>query len=395
MGRLGPESWMSPTCRPLLWLALAPVLGLAACMPAGGEGAPGAEQAASANLDRQTAEVHRQLAAGLEAAGESQAALSELELALAADERAANRERAAANEQIASYDLSNRSYEELARLCKRNDPPAQAVRACTLVIAGFQFSVERLPEYLSDRADAYQAMDDLARAAEDYSTAVEIDSAYARALLGRARVRVAMGDNAGAAADYRRAIGAGMATPEIRTERAEVLMADGQFRAAIGEYDRILADPDLASHHGPAYRGRAWAHCRDGQAEAAAVDWQVWLAGGPEDGGTALAVPLAEGGFLPGDTAGGPLEMNDETLAALRAWTEAGCPVRDPMAPDQAAAPEAKPESEAPVAAPAADSPVETPTTPAAAETAPETPPTDEAPATEPPAGDMPTPAAG
>ena len=336
-------------------LNLAAALGLAACLPQAGIGedprsAAAAEAGAQASLDRQTAEVHRQLAAGLEAAGESEAAVAELESALAAEARARAAERSVTDEKIRTQDLSNRSYEELARLCKRNDPPEQAVRACSLVIAAFNFSVQRLPELLSDRAEAYLALEDLERAARDYSQAIEIDSAYGRALLGRARLRLRQGDTTEAAKDYRRAIGAGLAATEIRAERAEVLMADGQYRAAVGEYDWILSDAEAEPDHELAYRGRAMAHCRDGQAEAAAVDWQVWLAGNPEDGGAALAVPLVEAGFLAPEAAESELQMTADSLATLRAWTEAGCPVRDPTSPAESATPGVKPAAQDPPA---------------------------------------------
>ncbi|MDH3669214.1 MAG: tetratricopeptide repeat protein [Paracoccaceae bacterium] len=346
--------------------------GLSACNPEAGLDVLSIEQTAEAEapaeaetasdaladrvaLERETASVHRDLAAGLEAAGEPEGALVELELALKADARARAAGRAAklaartegkrreTEDNDAGEDFSSRSYDELERICKRNDPPAQAQRACTLIIASFPSSAGRLPELLTARGDAFFALEKFDNAADDYSAAIKIDSAYAQALLGRARVRVGQDLPAAAARDYRRAINAGLAAPEIRTERAGALMDAGRPGLAVGEYDRILSDPDQSAAHPAAYRGRAQAHCADGQADAASVDWQVWLAGAPEEGAAALAVDLAETGFLPEETLDGPFEVSDETLAALNAWTAAGCPVRAPRAPDQTAQPGTKP----------------------------------------------------
>ncbi len=347
------------------------VTGLGACIPEAGLDALSPEQTVEAQapveadpasdvladrgaLERQTATVHRNLAAGLEAAGEPEAALAELELALKADARAraagraaklaarAEDQRRAAEDDAAGEEFSSRSYDELERICKRNDPPPQAQRACTLIIASFPVSAGRLPELLTNRGDAFLALEDLDKAADDYSAAIKVDSAYGPALLGRARVRARQDLPAAAARDYRRAINAGLATPEIRAARAEALMSTGRPDLAVGEYDRILSDPDQTAAHPAAYRGRARAHCANGQADAASVDWQVWLAGAPEDRAV-LTTDLIESGFLPEDTLDAPLEMTDEARAALNAWAAAGCPVRPPAAPDQTAEPGAKP----------------------------------------------------
>ena len=284
--------------------------------------APGVD----AELERQTAQVHRDLAAGLEDAGAAEAAVAELEAAIEADgrARAAEQQNARLEIEAAGEELSGRSYGELERLCKRNDPPAQAVRACTLVIAPFRVSAGRLPELLTDRGDAYRALGDPERAVTDYNAALNVDSSFSRALLARARVHAETGALREAARDFNRAITAGEAGPGIRTERAEVLMADGRPAQAIREYDRILWDQEETDAHNAAYLGRAWAHCEDGQEDAAAVDWQVWLAGGPGDDAP-LAVPLLDGGYLAAAEAR-PLVMDGPALAALRAWTADGCP---------------------------------------------------------------------
>lgn len=335
--------------------------GLSLEQTAPAEAPAGADPASAAladrgTLERQTATIHRNLAAGLEAAGEPDAALAELELALKADGRARAADRAAkfaarqetreaaASAANGAEAPSNRSYDELERICKRNDPPAQAQRACTLVIASFAVSAGRLPELLTDRGDAFVALDELDKAAEDYSDAIKVDSAYGPALLGRARVRARQKLPEAAARDYRRAISAGLDAPGIRMERAEVLMEAGLPGPAIGEYDRILSDPGQRAAHLAAYRGRARAHCANAQPDAASVDWQVWLSSAPDADAVGLAVDLIETGFLPETAAEKPLDLGGEDLAALNAWTKAGCPLRAARAPDQTVEPGLKPD---------------------------------------------------
>jgi hypothetical protein len=65
-------------------------------------------------------------------------------------------------------------------------------------------------------------------------------------------------------------------------------------------------------------------HCRLGQADAAAIDWQVWLGAVP--GGAAYVQEMLWArGYLRGAVAD---DFGPAALAALRAWTGAGCPVR-------------------------------------------------------------------
>ncbi|MEE8455082.1 MAG: hypothetical protein V3R90_10085, partial [Limibaculum sp.] len=73
-----------------------------------------------------------------------------------------------------------------------------------------------------------------------------------------------------------------------------------------------------------AYRDRAGAHCLLGQADAAAIGWQVWL-GATQGGAAYVQEMLWARGYLRGAVAE---EFTPAALAALRAWTRAGCPVR-------------------------------------------------------------------
>ena len=313
-----------------LLAALASALLLAGCITTEiGGWTPATTAAPEEHPDRQLARAHRQLALGLEAAGDVEGALDELEQALAADRRAEIAERKSAEVQrkaalgeAAASGLEGTPYDELARICLQGDPSEQVIRACTLVVASFTYSSGRLAEFITRRGDAYAALDDPERAEIDYAAALKVDSSYPDALLGRARARAKLGNHKGAADDYRRAIGAGLDAPPIRMERAEALVAAGDPAAAIPEYDHVLSDPESLAAHPGAYRGRAEAYCLAGEADAAAIDWQVWLATTP-DGPSVVQEMLQARNYLRGPVGDG---FGPEALAGLRAWTRDGCP---------------------------------------------------------------------
>jgi len=124
------------------------------------------------------------------------------------------------------------------------------------------------------------------------------------------------------APNFCRAIGSGGDSAELRLARAESLVAIGRLKDAVADYDHVLADPDGIAAHPEAYRLRADLHCRLGEADSAAVGWQVWLAsaeGGTDRGQNMLWAV----GYLRGPMAA---EFSPAALAALRAWTHDGCP---------------------------------------------------------------------
>jgi tetratricopeptide (TPR) repeat protein len=127
-----------------------------------------------------------------------------------------------------------------------------------------------------------------------------------------------------AALDLRRAVGlaAGLERLELREARARALSALGDDEGAIAEYDQMLADPEGVVAFAGAYRDRAAAHCRIGEADAAAVGWQVWLSAVP-GGSEHVQDMLWALGYLRGPIGA---EFGAAALAGLRAWTRDGCP---------------------------------------------------------------------
>jgi tetratricopeptide (TPR) repeat protein len=289
-----------------------------ACVPAqtGGDGATPPDAATTSpdpapSTDRQLAIAHRQLGLGLEAAGDIDGAVDEYLASLALGDWPVG-------------EGNDTPHDDLARICARPDVDAAAevVRACSRAVASFQFSFDRLVEFLSNRADAHLRLGDLDRALADYQTVLELETDNLQALLGRARVRAQAGDHLAALPDYKRAIAGGLDRPETRHARAQSWVALGRFEEAVADYDQILADPQGIAAYPGAYRDRAAAHCQLGQADAAAIGWQVWLGATP-GGAEAVQDMLWTRGYLRGPVGE---DFSPAALAALRAWTSAGCP---------------------------------------------------------------------
>jgi tetratricopeptide (TPR) repeat protein len=294
-------------------LLLAAVLLAAACVPqTTGQGTAAPRAAVLAEPDRQLALAHRRLGLGLEEAGDIAGAVDELTDAAALGGWTPQ-------ELGAGTDTP---YSDLARICARPEPAEPAVRACTVAIASYRFSPERLARLLVLRGDAHRRLDRRDQALADYDTALEIETSNARALAGRGMVRAREGAYTDAVADLRRAVGSGADTPEVRFARAGALAALGRYEDAAADYDELLSSPEGIAAYPDAYRLRAEAHCRLGEADAAAVGWQVWLAavpGGPDR----VQDMLWALGYLRGPMAA---DFSPTAIAALRAWTRDGCP---------------------------------------------------------------------
>ena len=295
--------------------ALSACLLAAACVAqqTGGDAVQPDARTARAALDREQARAHRQLGLGLESADDIAGAVGEFEAAIAL-----GRWPVAAS----TGGLADSPYGDLARICWRREPAAQVVRACTVVITSLRFRSARLAEYFANRADAFLHLGETDRAMADYKTAVKIDSNNPRGLLARGRMRAQAGSHAAALIDFNRVIDNGPDRPEARYARALSLAATGDFEGAIADYDHVLSDPEALAAYPGAYRDRAEAHCLLGQADAAASDWQVWLGATP-GGATDVQEMLRARGYLRGAVAD---DFTPTALAALRAWTEAGCP---------------------------------------------------------------------
>jgi len=297
---------------------VAPQTGGGAVQPQAGP-APGSR----ASIDREQARAHRRLGLGLEAAGDISGAVDEFEAALAL-----GRWPVAAS----AGGLADSPYGDLSRICWRRDPAAPVLRACTRAIASFRFQSAHLAELYANRADARLRLGDTRRAQADYRVALKIDSNNPRGLLARGRVRALAGRHAAALIDFDRVIATtGPDRPEAdhapdrpgaRHARALSRAALGDFEGAAADYDQVLSGLEGLAAYPGAYRGRAEAHCRTGRPDAAAVGWQVWLAATP--GGAAYVQEMLWArGYLRGAVAD---DFTPAALAALRAWTRAGCP---------------------------------------------------------------------
>jgi tetratricopeptide (TPR) repeat protein len=297
-----------------LLAALSACLLAAACVPPQtGDGVVLPEAGSRPSLDREQAQVHRQLGLGLEAAGEIAAAVDEYEAALSLGPWPLN---------AATGGLTDSPYGDLARICWRRDPAAQVVRACTRAISSLRFQGGPLAELFANRADAHLRLGEPDRAQADYKTVRRIDSSNPRGLLARGRMRAREGRHTTALIDFNRIIATGPGRAEARFARALSLIALGDFEGAIADYDHILADPEALAAHPDAYRDRAGIHCLLGQADAAAIGWQVWL-GATQGGAAYVQEMLWAQGYLRGAVAD---DFTPAALAALRAWTRAGCP---------------------------------------------------------------------
>jgi tetratricopeptide (TPR) repeat protein len=174
----------------------------------------------------------------------------------------------------------------------------------------------------ANRADAHRRLDEPDLALADYKTALKIDSNNPRGLLERGRIRARAGRHGLALIDFNRVISNGLDRPEAHYARALLLADLGDFEGAIADYDHVLSDPQGLAAYPDAYRDRAEAHCQIGQADAASVGWQVWLGATP--GGAAdVQEMLRARGYLRDAVAD---DFTPAALAALRAWTKAGCP---------------------------------------------------------------------
>jgi len=263
--------------------------------------------------DRQLALARRQLGLGLEAAGDLAGAVDEYSAALALGGWTID--------EVSGRD--DTPYADLARICALSEPADQVVRACTRVVASFHFSAENLADFLASRGDAHRRLGEPDMALADYNAALKVATSHPRALAGRGRARAEAGAHADAINDFRRAISIGMNGPELRLARAASLVALGNYAGAVADYDWVLADPEGLAAHPEAYRLRADAHCRSGEADAAAIGWQVWLAVTP-GGADEVQDMLWAFGYRRGPMGAG---FTPAALAALRAWTGAGCPV--------------------------------------------------------------------
>lgn len=275
--------------------------------------AAAARRRAEAGTDRELARTHRQLGHGLESAGDIAGAVSEYEAALAARWPPAGEPGGKPGET---------PWGDLARICRRTEPAAAVVRACTSALNPARFSATELAEFLANRGDADARLGRVQVALSDYAGALKIDSSNFQALTGRARVLIRAGRPGAALDDLRLAIATGPRPAEARLLRARALAAAGRPLDALDDYNAVLADRGARPWHRAARRGLAELECSMGRAGDSMADWHLW-ADSLDGGASYLQEMLRARGFLRGRWEDG---IGPKTLGALRAWTKARCP---------------------------------------------------------------------
>ena len=156
----------------------------------------------------------------------------------------------------------------------------------------------------------------------DFQAALALDSENPDVRVSRGRLHEAVGDDSAAMREYGLTL---LRWPDS----AAALLARGRLQARLGDtggavadFDAVLSNPATVGANPVAYRDRAIAHCRDGQPEAAAVDWQVWMDSDP-GGPAATRQMLAARGYLEAQELPG---FGPEAQQALSVWIGAGCP---------------------------------------------------------------------
>lgn len=331
----------------LRWLApLVVVIGLGACQqpgepesapatgavpvpPAPSDGRAEGSEAEAARAVR-LARAHRELGLALEENGDMAGAVEHFAAALAAAPWPLGK----------GQTLEQTPYGDLARICLGQAPAGAVARACTLVIPSGRFGPEALVDFVVARARARLALGELEGGRDDVDAALEIETGNQEALMLRGRILAGLGEDELALADLRRVVTlGGPLAREARLLRARILARNGAGEQALADLDSLISDSEATELHGRAWRERARVACAFGRAEEAAVGWQMWEQLEPE----ALAwleETLRAGGYLDEAEEGG---VGPRTVAALRAWTEDGCP----EAPDGAPAASSDPKPEA------------------------------------------------
>jgi tetratricopeptide (TPR) repeat protein len=108
-------------------------------------------------------------------------------------------------------------------------------------------------------AGVHEEHEQVDAAMEGYSRALEIDSAYAPALVRRARLHLARGDTTSAVRDLEEARLQDDSIPAVHAELGLARLADGEFSSAITAFERALElDPGAVALYSPlaqAHRG--------------------------------------------------------------------------------------------------------------------------------------------
>ena len=138
--------------------------------------------------------------------------------------------------------------------CEQTDSAPRVVRSCTLILNGQKLEPSERMRILILRGVGWSKEDEFAAAAEDFSSALEIDPASVAALEGRAKARTKLAEHGKAADDWSQLLG-------LQPQNDKYYRLRGNERLAAGQHQEALADFDKSLEINPkavdAYIGRA------------------------------------------------------------------------------------------------------------------------------------------
>jgi tetratricopeptide (TPR) repeat protein len=154
-------------------------------------------------------------------------------------------------------------------------PPAQAVAACSAIIASGQLGGKALADVYFNRGLAYQGQQRIDSALDDYTVAIRLNPTDAASYANRGNCYEAKGQNALAVADYNQALILSPKDAQTYFNRGFTYHELGEDDLAIADFDQALAlDPSIAD----AYGNRGLAYIAKGKYDLAIADFNRELA---------------------------------------------------------------------------------------------------------------------
>lgn len=129
------------------------------------------------------------------------------------------------------------------------------------------------------RGDAYFTQNDLTRAAEAYTCAIELDPDYVPAYVQRGYVNYVQRNEPQALADLNRALELDPDSTAALNNRGMLYLSQGRFQQAIDDFDRVIA---LAPDAPIGYHNRAVVHASESNFDLALDDLEMALSLDPE-----------------------------------------------------------------------------------------------------------------
>jgi len=213
------------------------------------------------------------------------------------------------------------SAETRARIenCRQSESVILRIEACTRLIGSEDRGGANPAWAFTNRALAYETVGRVERAFSDYNTALLLDPGFAVGYYNRGNLNARMGNIEAAIDDHSQAVELAPDYVEAWFNLAKDHEDDGDLEAAVEAYGRALeVDPSFTA----ALTSRAAALCELGRVEASIAD-RLQLLNTGFFSARDLQQFLKERGYYSAALDG---IFGRGSRAALRAWTEAGCP---------------------------------------------------------------------